>query len=292
VGDDANTATPLYREFNKRLRAALRARVTLDDLVLLPFGHGHAEALDGLPFTLVESGIGYPTLYDGAEFRVFESYAWLHWHQGRANRNGRSYEWVIPNYFDVDAWDLNLDPDPSTVVYFGRICDMKGLPTVVEIARRRPDLHFIICGQGDPAPYLTEPNIEYKPPVTGRDRSALLGSATAVLMPTAYTEPFGGVAVEAMLCGTPVISTAFGAFTETVEDEVTGFRCHTLGDFLAALERASSLDRAYISARARRLYGYERVARMYDRAFQQIADLDGPGWYSERSAFHEAEQVD
>lgn len=285
IGDDGNCDTPLYRAFNARLRAALVERATLADLVLLPFGHAHAAALAGLPYTYVESGIGYPILYHGADFKVFESYAWMHYHQGRENRSGRNYEWVVPNYFDVDAWDVSLSPDARTVVYFGRICDMKGLPTVVELAKARPDLHFILCGQGDATPYLTQPNLSYRAPVSGRARSALLGSAMAVVMPTLFTEPFGGVAVEAQLCGTPVLSTSYGAFTETIEDEVTGFRCHTLGDWLAGLERAPELDRAGIAARARRLYGYARVSRMYDRVFQQIADLRTDGWYSRRSAF-------
>lgn len=285
VGDDAVTTSPLYVEYNRRLRLALSHRVAPDDLVLLPFGHGHAAAVEGLGLTLVEMGIGYPTLYGAAPFKIFESAAWMHWHQGRANRNGSNYEWVIPNYFDVDAWDVSLRPQPTTLVYFGRICEAKGLPTVVEIARHRPDLRVVLCGQGDPSPYLTAPNITYHPPVAGRARSALLGQAAAVLMPTVFTEPFGGVAVESMLCGTPVLSTTYGAFTETIEDEVTGFRCYTLGDWLAALERVPSLDRQAIADRARRRYGYARVGRMYDRAFCQIADLHGAGWYARRSVW-------
>lgn len=288
VGDDGNTGTPLYKEFNRRLRKELRDRVAQNDLVLLPFGHGHGDAVSGLPFAFVESGIGYPALYEPAQYRVFESYAWLHYHFGVVQRSGKNYEWVIPNYFDVSAWDVVEKSTPDTVVYFGRLTQVKGLDTVVELAHQRPDLHFIICGQGDPTPYLVESNIEYRPPIVGRDRSKLLGHALAVLMPTMFVEPFGGVAVEAQMCGTPVLACDYGAFTETVEDEVTGFRCHTLGDWLAGLERAETLNRAYASDRARRLYGFDRVGRMYDRVFQQIGDLlTGAGWYSTRSLYRE-----
>lgn len=287
--DDADTGTAVYKLFNKLLRSILMDRVTQSDLVLLPFGHGHHDALDDMPFNLVESGIGYPTLYAAADFKIFESYAWAHFHMGRADRTFRNYEWVIPNYFDLDAWPTSLEQgNRDTVVYFGRITDIKGLPTVVEVATRRPDLQFVLCGQGDPSPYLVRPNIKYLPSISGDARAALLRAALAVIMPTAFIEPFGGVAVESQLVGTPVLSTAFGAFSETIEDEATGFRCHTLGDFLAGLARIPTLDRAYIAERARRLYGLERVGKMYDRAFQQIADLRGAGWYTPRSTFGQA----
>lgn len=289
TGTDANTGSKLYKEFNRRLRQALLERVAQADLVLLPFGHAHADALGGLPFLCVESGIGYPVLYAGAEFKIFESYAWLHYHLGEAKATeGRNYQWAIPNYFDITEWEPRPNQgNRDTVVFLGRIGDLKGMPTVVEVARQRPDLQFLICGQGDPKPYVTLPNIKYVPPITGRARSILLGHALAVIMPTKFIEPFAGVSVEAQLTGTPVLSTTWGAFTETIEDEVTGFRCHTLGDFLAGLERVRTLDRQYIADRARRLYGYERVGKMYDRAFQQIADLRGPGWFSTRSVFGE-----
>lgn len=286
VGDDGDVSTPLYRTFNTRLRTELEKRYSPRDIILLPFGHAHSEAVEGREWTLVESGIGYPNLVPFAHHRIFESYAWMHWHQGKAGRQGKNYEWVVPNYFDVDDWDVELSPNMNRIVFLGRLEVCKGLETVVEIALHRPDLHFRICGQGDGDYWASKaPNIEYVPPLSGRARSAYLGDARACLMPTNFTEPFGGVAVEAMMCGQAVLSTSYGAFTETIEDEVTGFRCHTLGDFLAGLERAPELDRAYIAERARRLWGFDRIGRMYDRVFSYIDDLRGKGWYEPRSCF-------
>jgi len=286
VGDDTGIDTPLFRKFNKRLRKQLKKRADpAQDIILLPFGWGHAQAVDRLDLVTVESGIGYPDTIPSVPHKIFESYAWLHYHQGRDKRQGKAYEWVVPNYFDVDAWDRCSDPDMNTVVFLGRIGETKGLRTIVEIARYRQDLRFVICGQGDPAPWLTQPNIEYLPPLVGDDRNAYLANARCVLMPTTFTEPFGGVAVEAMLCGTPVLSSPYGAFTETIEDEVTGFRCHTFGDYLAAIDQVPDLNRNYIRSRARQLYGYGTVGKMYDRVFQQIHDLRGEGWYTPRSTF-------
>lgn len=286
IGDEANVGNRLYRVFNAKLRAELVVRVEPGDLVLLPFGHGHGEAVTGMGYTCVESGIGYPELTDLAAYRIFESYAWLHYHLGKAQRPGKNYEWVIPNYFDLDAWDVELDPPQDEVVFLGRLCSEKGLAVVDAAAAALPRLHFTVCGQGDATPYLKHPNITYRAPIVGRERSAYLGHARAVIMPTMFVEPFGGVAVEAQLCGTPVVGPDFGAFTETIENEVSGYRCRTLGDYVAGIEMAVELDRKAIADKARARWGLGPVGLLYDDAFKTMTEKNGaPNWYALSSRY-------
>jgi glycosyltransferase involved in cell wall biosynthesis len=110
-------------------------------------------------------------------------------------------------------------------------------------------------------------------------RGELMAGAQAVWVPTIYCEPFGNVAVEAQLCGTPVITTDWGAMTETVEDGVTGFRCRTLGEFLDAARNVHRLSPAYIRGRAEALYSTQAVARRYQRHFERLYSLWSDGWY-------------
>ena len=70
VGDLANVCTPLYREFNRRFRQAPLEHYREGDLVCLPFGEAHKEAIEGLNALAVESGIGYPTSF--LPFRIYE----------------------------------------------------------------------------------------------------------------------------------------------------------------------------------------------------------------------------
>jgi len=238
------------------------------------------EAVNGLPYVVVESGIGYPN--SALSYRIFESNAWMHAHTGKAN--GQNYWFVVPNYFDVRQWPLSLTPKTNTVGFLGRIYDGKGCGEIVEMARRMPTVRFVLCGQGDPSPYLKTPNVFYKPPIHGEERAEYLGSLVALIAPTMFVEPFCGVAVEAQLCGTPVITKDYGAQTETVEQFRTGLRCHTLTDYCVGLTMAleEKFDRTYIRERAVRLYDMFNVAKQYEYTFKTLMDVHNGknGWYS------------
>ena len=282
-GDDANVGNALYRTYNTKLRPLLEQNVGSLDIVCHPFGHAHVGYAETHRGQNVETGIGYPTTaYD---LRVYESRAWQAWHQGKYGRGGTGYEWVIPNYFVADDWPTQTSPE-DYVLYFGRICDIKGLPTIVEMARAMPHQRFVICGQGNPTPYLKTPNIEYRKPVLGKERAPLLGNAKLVVMPTNYIEPFGGVAVEAMMTGTPVAAVPYGVFPETIWHGVTGWHCRTLHDWIQAVALASELERPTIAQVARAKYSLEAVAPEYDRVFQMVRGLrTGKDWYSFPASF-------
>ena len=281
VGDLANISTPLYKEFNRRLRAALLEHYRDGDIVCLPFGEAHREAVEG--FLAVESGIGYPNSF--LPFRIYESHAQKAWACGREQKSPHNYWFVCPNYYDVTEWPFG-EPTKPLVGYFGRICHIKGLDVVVEVARRFPHVDFVICGQGEDAYTGQSPNLRYQPPLHGRERGLFLSQLTCLLTPSLYLEPFCGVNVEAQLCGTPVIAPEHGAFVETIEHRRTGLLCHTLADYCLGVQLAldGHFDRRYVRQRAQRYDMYE-VAKQYDYAFRCIADLRREGWYAESSHY-------
>jgi glycosyltransferase involved in cell wall biosynthesis len=290
-GSDALDGSSLYRQWNLYAREALQERVEPGDLILLPFGHAHAAAIRGLPVLsagagAIESGIGYyETLLP---WRIWESYAARHASMGREGRHGVSMEstrleFTVPNYYNVDEWPAELgDRSSAPVVYMGRLTEGKGIATVLEVAARRPDVRFQLIGQGDVSTWAVPANVEVLGSM-GPERAALLGQARAIIAPSRYIEPFCGSVVEAQLCGTPAITSDFGAFAETVQHGITGFLCQTVNQFTAAVDRVLGLERDKIAKRARKLYAMERVGRLYDDAFevvrQRLADDGFPkGW--------------
>ena len=273
--------------FWERLLRHLRAETAPGDIVCHVFGPSLSVVEAAPQCYHVESGIGYPCCEPRLPYRVFESSVWMHWHLGKCGKSwGENYHFVAPNYYDLEDWEVNLDQgrENDYILFFGRVIHCKGLDVVREVARRCPDQKFVVCGQGTGYDWGGLTNVQLLPPVVGRARSKLLGCALAVLAPSCFVEPFCGSAVEAQLCGTPVITSSFGAFHETVLNEVTGFRCHSLGDYLAAVRRIGELDRRTVAERARRLYSLETVGVTYNQIFRDLDKQAGNGWYDETSS--------
>lgn len=277
IGDFANLDNDAHEKFESRLIVEMRKRLRPKDIICHPFGHAHDDLLKIFPDHFhVETGIGYPMLMPGS-FRIFESYAWAHYHMGKEKRGGSNYEWVIPNYYDLDDWEPSYEHG-SYIAFMGRICDGKGLDTIAEIANY-VEMKIVLCGQGDPTRW-SHKNIEYRGPLKGKARSDFLRNAYCSLMPTTYVEPFGGAGVESMLCGTPLISVDYGAFTETVQQGVSGYRCKVLKQWLGAIQNVRKLDRRRVADYARDKYSLPACGILYDQAFKQIMDLYNDGWYT------------
>jgi glycosyltransferase involved in cell wall biosynthesis len=266
-----------WRETNARAAAAIRERWQPGDILGIIGGACQAPivaALNDLRPVVTEWGIGYSGLIAGTH-RVYESYAWMHQLAGKYEGDDiRYFDTVIPNCFDSDDFDVSTKTG-DYLLFMGRPNPRKGLDIIREI-NARTDLPLVVAGQ----PGHDIPDAEYVGVVTGKQKRELLAGARALLSPTTYLEPFGGVAVEAQMSGTPVIATDYGAFTETVINGMSGYRCRMLRDFLSAVDRCADLDRASIAARAHQLYSLQRGSQLYSDYLTDLTTLYGEGWYT------------
>ena len=104
----------------------------------------------------------------------------------------------------------------------------------------------------------------------GEERLAVLGGAMALLAPARAEEPFGRVSAEAMACGTPVISFAYGSTPEIVDHGVSGFSVTTADEMVEALRRAPTLDPGACRAHVERVLDMDRVAHSYGRIYRSL----------------------
>jgi glycosyltransferase involved in cell wall biosynthesis len=288
--DTTGKFAPYHAEWAANCKAALleRSGKPKTEIVALPWGGTQREACVGLDQFLVESGIGYR--YSWSDWRVYESYAWLHMHLGEAGHfDGSKWYWVvIPNAFDTTMFDFNPDRGED-FLYIGRLNADKGVSLAIDAAREA-GRKITIVGQGDPAPFLSgNPHASYLPPVGVEGRRKLMSEARAVFTPSFYVEPFCGVAVEAQLSGAPVISTDWGVFPEHVLHGKTGYRCRTPEQFAWAAKNIDRIDPYACHEWAKTNFSLERVAVMYEEYFQQVLNVRCKGFYQE---FPERAQLD
>ncbi len=244
------------KEINKRKQD--------DDFLMIMQGYYNKQIADAVGlFLTMEPGIGYrgsvSKLNNGRTvYRGFESSYIMNYTYGRENAknnstaNGAYYDRVFPNYFEDEDFTFK-EKKEDYFFFIGRLIYRKGVQTAIETAKAL-NTKLYIAGQLDDNEKIdmSDPLIEYVGYVDPEKRTELMANAKACFIPTYYLEPFGGTNVEAQLCGTPVLTTDFGAFLDTVVQGVTGYRCHTLNDFIACAKIVDKLDPKVIRKHAER----------------------------------------
>lgn len=125
-----------------------------------------------------------------------------------------------------------MAPTP-TVVYAGRLDEAKGVRLLMagwDGYRKKsgePALNLVIAGGGplgdEVAAWASaRPSVEMTGIVSSDRCAELISQARAVLLPSAWEETFGLVAVEAMAAGVPPIAAGHGSFTELITPGVDG----------------------------------------------------------------------
>lgn len=271
--------------FNAAVIGHLSERVEPRDIILITGGQTHRAIADAFPHHIVaEPGVGYEGIC--AKHCAFESYAWMHTvYAKRGINDGRYFDCVIPNYFDVEDFPQVNEGRGDYLLFLGRLISRKGPHIASEIAKAS-GMRLVVAGAGGEqvgndivAGEVTIKDATYVGPVGVEARARLLAGARALIVPTTYIEPFGGVAVEAMMAGTPVIASDFGAFTETVQNGVSGYRFHTLAEGVEAVTAVSNLDPSVIRNYAIDNYSLGAVSQQFDSWFSRLNSLWGKGWY-------------
>lgn len=296
-GFDWNPESPWWSEMNSRAVGEIGKRADSHDLICLSQGRSQQLIADCFPAnTVAEIMVGYEGILQQRKvspaYAAFESNSHRHMVYGLNGwRRGREYDVVIPNQFDPAELPLG-DGGDDYLLFMGRLISQKQ-PHVAAMIAEALGKKLIVAGPGAtewgdgyvifPEGEARAPGLEYVGPVSIADRADLMGKAGVTLMPTVFLEPFGGVAVESMMCGTPVVTTDFGAFTETVHPGVSGFRYTTLQEAVDLTNEALWLDRQTVRNHAMWHYSLSAVAPLYEKWFDNLDGLWGEGWTALRT---------
>lgn len=261
----------LWRKPNRHAVAQISERAEPGDWLGIIGGQAQALVADSLPeLRAVEYRVGYGGTC--TRHRIFETYAWLHMVYGSQAgdahaADGVPTDAVIPPPFEAEDFAPATGNTEDYLLYVGRLIERKGIATAIQVAERT-GRDLILAGEGDFRP--EHPQARYIGKVGPAERRDLMAHAAALIYPTLYVEPGGGAAIEAQLCGTPVLTTDWGCFTETVVQGMTGYRCRTLAEFDWAADAVEDLDRDLIHRHAVGNYSMPVIRDQYEHYFRRI----------------------
>lgn len=269
--------SPIWQLANARMIKEIAKRKEPRDFICSISGYSQESVARAHPdLMFVEYSIGYTGSF--SKYRVFESRAWQHCtYATQQIGDVRYWDTVIPLFYEPDEFPF-LDKKEPFALYVGRLIERKGLVIACRAAQAA-GIPLKVIGHGDKS--LVTHGAEYLGELKTPERNEWMSRARCVLTPTIYIEPFNQVAVESQFCGTAVIATDLGGFTETIEHGKTGYRCNYLGEFVRAIHDCKTLDPAYIRQRAVDKYSIAAVAPDYQRYFDRLFLLWGKGWDTE-----------
>jgi glycosyltransferase involved in cell wall biosynthesis len=166
------------------------------------------------------------------------------------------------------------------LLFFGRIHPDKGTAEAIEVAMRA-GLPLTIAGIVQDREYferIVEPRVDgtlvrYVGPVAREHRGDLLGGARALLHLISFDEPFGFSVVEAMACGTPVITHPRGSMSEIVREGENGFLVGSLDAAVDAVRASAGMDRRAVRASVERRFDSNRMVDDYLALYHQVIEL-------------------
>src|SRR5262249_18596965 len=184
----------------------------------------------------------------------------------------------------IDIKSFSYHPVAGDYLCFvGRISPDKRPERAIEIARRA-GIPLKIAAKIGPQdrnyfatvvePLFDPPAIEFLGQLDEFRKRELLGNAMGLLVPIDWPEPFGMVFIEALACGTPVLTCPLGAAPELLVDGVTGFLRETADDLVEAVRDLPHISRERCRSYAAERFDMRRMALEYIRVYSRLRDRE------------------
>jgi len=213
-------------------------------------------------------------------------------HHQASEAEGVSIAAVIHHGIDVERIPFGTGTG-GYAAFLGRMHPNKGVEDAITAARTAGMPLRIAAKMTEPAereyfmtriaPHLGG-DVEFIGELRRTEKYDLLKEAVCLLNPIRWAEPFGMVMIEAMACGTPVVTNNRGSASEIVDDGKTGFLCDDSYSLERALRQVESLSRSHCREVVECRFSSRRMAAdhiaLYRRTIkggEDCSDTDRPG---------------
>jgi glycosyltransferase involved in cell wall biosynthesis len=184
---------------------------------------------------------------------------------------------TVYNGTDVDLFTFS-DTHDNYLLFTGRITREKGVKEAIQVAKASGHRLLIIGpinhGSEDYFNQYIRPELNEQILYLGRMDQDMLPTyyqkAKAVLTPIQWEEPFGLTTVEAMACGTPVISFHRGAAPEIIKHGKTGFVVHSTTEMIEAVGNIDQINRIDCRKHVEKHFSTKQMIDHYEKAFHEL----------------------
>lgn len=193
---------------------------------------------------------------------------------------GPQLHWVATVYHGVDVRSFPFSATPGNYLAFvGRIAPEKRPDRAIEIAKlagvplkiaAKIDVKDRAYFKQVVEPLLDDPLVDFIGPVDERRKRDLMRGACALLLPIDWPEPFGMVFIEALACGTPVLTCPHGAAPEILEDGITGYIRQSNEELAALVPALARIDRARCRRYAEQRFDTSGMVDGYIRVYEAL----------------------
>lgn len=183
-------------------------------------------------------------------------------------------------YNGIDTSIFRFFPKPKGYFAFlGRMSPEKGPVQAIDIAKRagvqlimaaKVDVVDIDYFKKEVEPLIDGKQIKFIGEVDHAGKLELLGNAKALIAPIQWEEPFGLYFIEAMACGTPVITLRRGAAPEIIIDGKTGFVCRDLEEAILRIKQIDQIDRKDCFDHVRENFTAVKMAQEYLDVYRKL----------------------
>lgn len=194
-------------------------------------------------------------------------------------------------YHGIEIKKYKFNPKPDDYFLFvGRIVPFKGVDLAIKMCKRarkklyiigdysRDNDYYINYFKKEVEPYIDQKNIIWSKKWLKKDTVIkFYQKAKALLSPLRWEEPFGLTMIEAMACGTPVISFSMGSAPEIIKNGLTGFLVTpsknegaNIKNFIEAAKKIGKIKREDCRAYVEKNFSLEKMVAGYEKAYQKI----------------------
>jgi glycosyltransferase involved in cell wall biosynthesis len=175
---------------------------------------------------------------------------------------------------------LRFRPDTGDyLAYLGPVSSTTLGPSLLSLAHDT-GIPFRVAGSMPPSRHDAEQltrdmkrhDIEYLGEITQADEEEFIGSALAVVLPEGNRAPSSLTTVEALACGTPVVTVAAHVDAELIEHGITGFVCPHSHDIASAVKQIDRLDRHHCRDAFEANFTLGRMVEEYLKVYTKVVN--------------------